>query len=765
MSGVRRLVSAIAAALVAVLGTSLLAWTPGERTSRPPAAARPADPKPFSHADHVPGIWAEGAASGPEQARDCRGCHKFGKDGAVDTPQAECTACHANDGGLAVTPDEGWDQDMSAQRTSLSRSFHHDTHKVLACRQCHEDQLKNRSGQIDVPAHLPIPSSSLSCEECHGEPVTQTKIEAWQFVGGAAAPESLTPERLQQVFANINGRIAPPDGGPMRRFEHSDHVKPEFLVGESAGQEAACAICHGEVTTAGHGEAGLKTVSADGCKQCHLGDGDKPLKAQTERVERPSPSIATFAHSDHYGFRAAGKQDGVANDAAYEAVGDTSCGSCHQYSPQPRGRGSRDFPFTEGGIHTYGGCRTCHSDCDKAAMFATAAGLHASSPEGESELGWSREPDDGARACTECHAFGAAPMLENRRSATVERVAAEAFGFLGNAHPHITTAPTTGAKLDDCAECHVATTVSDLLSRVKQRPFRHDVHLSPAGSVSEEEASAECLTCHTTARSADAAGALVAGLDGATYAVSQLAGAGATNAENGCAACHRSQRVLISPEGAAPAPRNVAHFAHADHGTVACAACHEPVATPEPGGPTMTSYTGANCTECHDHKADSGNAAHTGRIAGSEIDSCATCHGADDVAGRGVPHRQADPASQDDPRYVVELEIFAKFDGIQYHPVPGDDNYRTCSACHQTEEAITLAQKDRPDHIRAEILENFHTDGRGKSGTSCYGCHWRRPASAANIFPDEPLGAETGRVRTAIGGDLKSFPGAEARSQ
>ena len=732
----------VSALLLATAGTTF--WN----TDDPPlsaARATPPVPRDFTHTKHVTRQWMKG--DNYEVLRDCRGCHVFPADGGPDKPQQLCKNCHETPEGsrtdqganFDLVSAAGWSSDMRPQRTSISRLFYHDEHLVLSCRQCHDPRTGD--AQDEIPAHMPIPSSSLSCEECHAEEVTEQRIAEWEFVGRDVGrdgpPEGLTPEELKKAFGGINdGRIRPAEDEPPRPFAHSDH-----MPNPATATEQDCLVCHQKIKTSGHSQPELEDITSDSCGKCHLGAGGAPLESRMMEVQRNSPSFHTFAHVDHYGFDPAEPKSGICNTAAYEQLkGDTnSCAQCHSYQSDSQEFEAPDFPFqTQEGVHTYAGCRTCHDP----EAWGTFEGLHES--DNSETCGW-HKPTDGTSpgACTSCHQFGSGSMLTNRPMTDVTRPTGNRFTFTGNAHPDISTLGNSRANrqaLADCKECHRAEGIEQLLSRIKQRTFRHDVHLSA------KPTSQECLTCHTDARST---GKQVFDTTNATYE---------KRGDKGCKSCHLGATVEELPSTRDAKPRAVPRFGHQDHESIECSKCHEIDAAE---GANIKTLSSSNCKDCHNHAEDKQDFKHTGNIKGSDVQSCARCHTED--AG-GVPNLRA---NLDNGQFTVTLQMFDFFKGDQHHPIPGEKNYQSCNECHKkgTDAKAVRRVSSAPAHFKLDAKTEVHNNSAylGEE-QACFGCHWRRPDNAGNHENGRKLLRESAKpeFRDKYGSAMNDYPGEQA---
>jgi Outer membrane cytochrome MtrC/MtrF-like, domains II/IV len=706
---------------LALLGVVLVAATVAPPMSSDPTTptnpVAPVAKKPFSHTSHVPSPWVERKT--PEEARDCRGCHRFDEEHPVSSPQNQCIACHAGKGKFEMKVEPvGWQEDLRLNR-QMKRSFLHHEHAALTCRECHMPRGSS------VPTHLPIPRGGATCERCHGEAVDDAAIKKFELLKGGKLTVNSSGELQVQFATRLNERLISSET-PI--FRHADHLDAVIL---EKGKESDCTACHSKTKATKAGSAGDGRFPKAACADCHRAANERGLEfAETTQKRRPVWTLGTFGHDDHYRFVDTGeKKDGVASDGAHKAIRGDSCRHCHDYAPVTDGKDDyRDFPFSKKNSHTYTSCLACH---DQEA-WRTKDGLHGN---------WSN--------CTKCHEInGVRMMKENRPRADVNRITHPDFAFGSHSHPYISE--SEGESKQDCTKCHKRL-AKKRASRIEKRPFRHDTHLTKTPKDSE------CETCHSRVRSTEGAKTLAEG--GRTYTLREANRENDPAKRKDCTKCHRGSKVVEWPEGSkrevARTKRRVVEFSHHRHlmkdvrmkgEALRCSMCH----TRDSGAPTQ--ITTVACTECHQHKAPEERLTRTGDLSSAEALSCAKCH------GDRIPRTRADivrSSVTDDRIYTTTHAAFGGFRGNQYHPLPTE---KACGDCHK--KRVSPAEPVVPaDHFKASWSVRIHT---GAKEGACYGCHWCGPKGRFDQYGKRP---EDDAVRERHGADLEGFPGGSARGE
>jgi hypothetical protein len=707
-------------------------------------------PKKFSHRDHVQEAWLDVRTN--EVFRDCRGCHRFSKDQLVSAPQQECDACHAGTGVLERQFAEGFDKDLRGNTTRTRAAFRHHTHGMLECRECHLPTYTDA-----LFDDFDVRTGPGQCARCHEAGRAAAAVASMRFFAGAADPalaqalgiapfvppaddaaRAALASRLDAVFAGPEGGLNTTPLPPGGDFDHGDHL----AIG--------CVDCHSGVRTAGPEGLGTADIAVAGCKQCHIGDAAGTALAASSNareVERPSWSLRTFSHADHFGFtRGAARKQGVCSEAAYDALAKAdACAECHRYAPAVVGLSARDFPFDgEQSRHRYRDCIGCHDVLAWQTGETAAQPLHASSGQGPN--GWQR--------CTECHVFGQGPMASTRPAVEVQRWTGRTFSFPANTHPDITQRGIERGEREgrltqqDCRDCHRAR-VPEVASRLGTSNFRHETHLP------RENAEASCAECHpSAAAAADARSLADAGFR--TYTL------------DGCTKCHWGGDVKeqVAP-AERPAARAVVAFPHGPHVQkhgLACTECHALAAD---GGDVVTKAEAASCAQCHDHVA--GGSTYEGLFDG-KAQSCARCHHDDPApAVAAVPAVRGTPAARRDPHYTKKQREFGGFARPQFHPAGSQ-----CTDCHKANvdpaDAQRLVAINPPvrDHVMAEKKASFHQGAGASEPPECLRCHWKpannwRPAvDVARGTQDElqfRRAPESRATRAKFGNLFDGYPG------
>ncbi|MFK7743195.1 MAG: cytochrome c3 family protein [Planctomycetota bacterium] len=741
--------------VVLVLGLVWLASLLAATLLTPPGAMQgPKRPDSFSHKDHVPSAWSRqaprnGKPGVPETFRDCRGCHAFGPDQPVSSPQEHCEKCH--DDKLRIAFEGGADKDLTPFASRTRQAFRHHTHGMLECRQCHLPDTKIRMNS------LPIETGPGQCAQCHEKTQAKAAIASFRWFEGALQSDELAraiglpgkfevptdvdayADKLDRAFASpgegINALLQA--GG---NFTHGDHLALD------------CRSCHEGIDEAGLAGTGTGAIEASGCGECHIrADGEAASVAAPTRMFRESWSLGAFAHSDHFGSERKGDICTAQAYADYKTEGSESCAQCHVYAPERLGFDGRDFPFDgESSNHRYQDCQQCHAvDGWRTGEANKPVPLHGSGIAGDRSAaagaasGWSSEEAQ----CTSCHVFGEPDMAATRPQASVQRLAGTTFVFAGQTHPYITT---DGGGAEDvqktCTECHRAV-VPSLPSRLIEKRFRHATHL-PGGDA--QLASKDCTQCHPG--SAQAGSSETLAIDYRTYDMKV------------CSECHLGDPVRESlAADFVPKRADVVSFPHEPHALaeLSCTECHVLGAD---GEDIQTKPESLSCSQCHDHILQE-DGPRTEYVFGDEVKSCANCHDAAEDGTVAVPAIRGTEAAASDPHYGAMQGMFAGFADAQFHPSSSE-----CATCHRANidegagrlRAIRLAEQD---FVLADRDGQFHSGTNGKDQirqrfnnkpAGCISCHWVKFNAVDKYKEARP---ETPESRSKFGNQFEGWPG------
>ncbi len=716
---------AVAALLGAVLA---LCATAAALASADPGAP---EKRPFRHRSHVADVWYNRgakfrgqptdnvpASDRAEVARDCRGCHDFGrkgpdgKAGPPHSPMEVCTDCHV-EGVMRIEIVPGYEKGLRAGRGSTS-AFEHLDHDALACRECHssktDDELDDLPGKTGVPA----------CVECHTK---GGEDRAYDTLYG----RTIDRTKLRTGFAawlNADPSMTRDGRGP---YPHDEHLSPQKLA-----DKAACQTCHADVDDASADDLHLKEYTAEKCADCHVQAGNEPVRVDRAIDRRPSVAAQTFAHGQHLGSRDA-DPDAVSPGARAQ-IDAEGCLACHVHSLGPvRAPDGSALPPTfvlRDDRDDYAGCMTCH---DVPRFRATNHGQ------------WEK--------CTGCHSFGEGDPKTTRPRVAVERAVAGKVAFLLDAqsHPGIAGKPS-----ENCVECHRAS-LPGFPSRIAGRRFEHASHLG------REPRTEDCRVCHASVAQSDGSTEIGAPWDEAR-ADALPAERRLTFEMSACSTCHPGIR--LDPNSLVERTRReVVAFSHADHlgksrdprtgQPVSCASCHDfdPAARGRDLGVNAQALT---CVQCHQH--DEQHAAWTGGIFGKAVESCDQCH------SRGVPRIDS---SIDVDRVRVALR------GPQHHP-----EGRRCFDCHVEEapgrlDPVTAVAAMFPrlaPGVKELEARSPHRSAVGKpfvrSNEVCSDCHWAIETNATSTNEGRELKASlTSERREKDGNQFRTFPGGQDRGR
>ena len=750
-------VSVVALAWLFSLAAATFGGATAEQGQQPAKDRAP----PFRHSTHVVKEWGEDFLV--ETFRDCRGCHQFGPDAAVSSPQAGCKDCHYGTGALDVEFEPGSERDLSAFASRSREGFRHHTHGMLQCAECHR-------GEPDegVPDSIPIRTGPGECARCHEASQARAAAGRLRWLDGVDADAALAracglegvfqppsdldayAEKLDRVFAGEGeglNKLLSVGGGD---FAHGDH------------QQLSCKECHSGIPGAAADEVGTGAIDVAQCAECHQRSGGAPNPAADPEAgaRRPSWSLGAFAHADHFDAK---RSEGVCLESGYapfEGAFDRSCQHCHEYGPERPGFPGRDFPFDgEQSKHRYRNCQECHAvpAWQTGELVEGRAPLHTSNSGDLS--GWIEQ------RCDQCHVFGAKDMLATRPEVPVARWTSKTYVFDGQTHPYI-----TGDLDKDCSACHRAA-VPALPTRLIDKQFRHETHLPPPGDGFDN---AQCVGCHKSAVTSESSGAL-ADASFRTYDLGV------------CADCHKGSQVVEQVEAQErPQPRSAVAFPHKQHvAHLDCTACHE-----RGEDDIVTLESALRCSDCHNHDSSRegpvGDLVATGaaqvlarlrtlhHVYDEQVESCANCH--HDAASPevdDVPAIRGTLAAESDPRYAIEPLEFGGFVARQHHPLGS-----RCVDCHradQPEGAALLASievaptnvvysgrpRGRRFHDGAPEA-SFEKDGEQ---VGCMSCHWKPMGGGPGIGRYNQYRPAADATRERLGNDFAGWPGVNARGR
>jgi hypothetical protein len=339
-------------------------------------------------------------------------------------------------------------------------------------------------------------------------------------------------------------------------------------------------------------------------------------------------------------------------------------------------------------------------------------------------------------ACAGCHELAGGDMESDRVTARVLRAQPGTVTFLmpPAAHPGL-----AGNPIQQCADCHKVALPP--ASARKGARFDHAQHVG-------KDATAEsCAACHAKridlAESSGSIGLEAAAPGSRVIGIDDLL----TFDPAACQACHPG--ISVDPDSLSrPESRDVPEFSHAHHLRKApdparpgermqCSTCHPFEAGKSPTQPPrlVSTLEGArSCTLCHQH--DAAHAPWTGRIHGSDVQSCAVCH-ADRMPRRGF-------------RAPAESQGLVSLSGPQHHP---DD--RACEECHLD----TLSSLPPSTAVIEASGALFAIHAGNRYPADCRACHW-----ALDV---RTLGAQASTLdaRRREGGSLVGFPGGNGSAE
>jgi hypothetical protein len=234
---------------------------------------------------------------------------------------------------------------------------------------------------------------------------------------------------------------------------------------------------------------------------------------------------------------------------------------------------------------------------------------------------------DGAHAKTECNACHEKATPESPRTfqgtdSTCEACHLDAHGgFFATA-----LAEFERPKHGDCEACHTTTTFSESM----EGGFDHELFTDFA--IRGAHAQSECASCHPSAKAPDASGRTFGRVE---EHYGPFVGCVTCHADphqgmfdgprmpsvvegrSDCARCHDESSFRAFPNGF-------------DHGlwtgfqlvgahSLACSACHEPLAVPDASGRTWRAALGERCSDCHVDP-------HAGQFDARGENRCSQCH-------------------------------------------------------------------------------------------------------------------------------------------
>ncbi len=328
-------------------------------------------------------------------------------------------------------------------------------HDSFPCGRCHEKsdvtyETARRYG-IEIPLTTEGDSSTLLCEECHGEqhhsfhPVSfrveekadeiektgifplETIVEGFDKITCISCHDVHFPHtrnRLLRGFAVSTGRT---DGAFASRLDfcrgcHGEEVREISSHWETAA-DRTCDLCHLGLREPGR-PGGLKRRLNESCVVCHpLPRGRRPhfysynpfpdfgrdeLEGYGLILEEGRFTCNT-CHT-HHRPEGAGEflRPAFVNIVSKSLRVDPHrttrfCRNCHPITPPPVGTTGANAPLWEEDATRL--CRGCHSKEGALKMFHPLA---ASPPEGMVPEGWARRKD-GSLGCQTCHLAGHGP--------------------------------------------------------------------------------------------------------------------------------------------------------------------------------------------------------------------------------------------------------------------------------------------------------------------------------------------------------------------
>lgn len=660
----------------------------------------------FPHNEHVPPSWTQRKLDGtflfPEVARDCRGCHDYGK-----TTEAEqvCNACHFNTPAGAKTLQV--DGSVLGMRPK-DGLFDHKDHLNVECRSCH---VNPAAPQADVGKDIWMPergprgfSDAGWCVKCH-DPSYQTQRSDPPGVAAAQTTANAgdAPQKFQKRL-NASPMMAPSTNP---RFSHLDHITAAKL-----GDAQGCDHCHASMREAETKDLGSNVFNETKCSTCHIVDATNKAQAFARGTDarQASRTDGTFYHSDHLRMTAedpaAFKQD----------IGDQGCLACHQWAG------------TKGLLTTYGFNDKWKNEDDLKFADCLACHYHQTDRWNVDKFGPKHGEIDN---CRSCHDLGEGKSMKKDRPAmNVARLRPKTFKLEVQIHPHI-----VGAKAEmseKCSTCHVAE-IKEMRSRIQESRFTHKSHLAANATA------ADCRACHTTIDPTSGAIQLAAGEGFRTYDL------------KACAACHKSVSE-IQPSGESLESSVRPLFSHQDHLTpkkgkpLDCTECHDH----KPGAAADRDFAFkenvVSCAKCHDHKE---HWESTGTVKQDYVMKCNECHRV------GVPRKK---------ELVPMPRTF--INGIQtaqFHPLPSE---KKCGECHLTGAEGFADPTKIPATVTSDRLgyqkKGFHAFA-GEVRNNCWNCHWDDLHDGEkNLTSLIPRASQTRPVdyfRSSFGNNLTNFPG------
>lgn len=561
------------------------------------AAAGVADPKHFDHR----GIGY--AMAGKHLELECRKCHV-----AVDAPvlargqhrylglSQDCSSCHTDphQGRMALACAECHGQtdfhrlEPEHHARVLPLEGHHGG---LACTSCH---AKDSAYALEHVGARRVPGTGRECADCHESPHPQA------FVAAVARADRVPAARSCAACHDAHVTFAEAD----ESASAARHSLSGFALA-APHAEVACSGCHGRElgayaqrfagrtqdqcgachTDVHRGEFAGRPLARNGCVDCH---------------QRTAFAPQTFDRARHAetAFPLTGRH------------GDTACHDCHQ--PCSDGAPARF-------VGTPAACAACHPDAH-AGFFAAPPGAtppgaaarptppgcaecHGTTTFTEIQGGFAHGLRTGFElqaahqeaACETCHKPRPKPDHAGRRFGTVR----ESFGTVtgcATCHedPHAGAFDRSGlprrvAGRSDCARCHLETSF-----RAMER-FDHGAWTG--FTLIGAHRKAECSSCHVGETGAKRRFPVAKGTQCAACHEDPHGGqfTRAGSAAD-CARCHvtgESFREL--------AFRHDLHSRFAlgtQHGSLACAACHQPF---EAEGHRLVRYRPLPvlCVDCH----------------------------------------------------------------------------------------------------------------------------------------------------------------------
>ncbi|QDU65447.1 cytochrome c3 family protein [Engelhardtia mirabilis] len=549
---------------------------------------------------------------------------------------ASCASCHEDVHGGELG-NSCADCHVQTQSFGPPPSFAHASfddggdHAGLECATCHEP---GSDWSIERSFDREGPGRAERCDACHDQPHTDVLLAAAAFFFSAEPATSCRgchdPRDGGFSLGELTQeRLAPAPPGPVAaRVTPELHARAGFEL-DGAHTELGCADCHGAAADVAHDfSQRFPGREREDCAACHTDphggefEDRGPLACATcHATSEFAPS--SFGLAEHRGtdFPLHGAHTDLACAACHEpsapqqalrfdAVG-TSCADCHD---DAHGGEFDRGPFASAS------CSECHSD---TAFRPAHFGLDQ-----HGLTGFALDGAHGAVGCAACHTerLDSGPL----RFAGLQDDCAACHtdvhdGLLAQAAVALASPSNAQAAPTDCAECHGATTFSE----VDRAAFDHG---RTGFALVGAHAQAQCETCHRPAKTADA--------DLRRFGrASDLFGASMTR----CDDCHADAHGgALLPVGGAVADCSACHGSEAfapatidfDHGRwtgiglegghagLECAGCHERPAVSAHGPRNLGLVRGSRCYDCH---ADP----HVAQFGDVRGDSCLRCHDGD----------------------------------------------------------------------------------------------------------------------------------------